>query len=126
MKLHLGYIFSKGIHVIDSIGLNEWILNEGRADRMDYHTVDDNLGYELNLSEGASDRWAKLENERDNPPEEEISVNFNDLFIKAREKAGKLERDVYVIEATPFEYWFATDDDYFSKNEILFKVFYTE
>jgi hypothetical protein len=61
MKLFFGYIFSHGIKTVRALGINEWALNEGRADSFTvYYVEEDHLDIvkDLGLTERDSNLWA--------------------------------------------------------------------
>lgn len=66
MKFNLGYIFSKGSPAINHLGLNEWIINEGRADKMEVHHVSDAEAEYLGLNQQENDQWFRKEKIGDN------------------------------------------------------------
>lgn len=57
MKFYLGYILSQGDDLIDEIGLNPWIVKEGRADPKDAHEVDWEIAKKYNLSYSGATAW---------------------------------------------------------------------
>jgi hypothetical protein len=57
MKFYLGYILSQGDDLINEIGLNPWVVNEGRADARDAHEVDWEIVQKYGLTYSGATAW---------------------------------------------------------------------
>jgi hypothetical protein len=60
MKLYYGYIFNKGIRVINALGINEWALNEGRADKFTEYYVEGEEDLEIAVRHGLNEKDALI------------------------------------------------------------------
>jgi hypothetical protein len=57
MKFYLGYILSQGDDLLNEIGLNPWVVNEGRADARDAHEVDLEIVQKYGLTYSGATEW---------------------------------------------------------------------
>jgi hypothetical protein len=60
MKLYFGYIFDQGINTIRALGINEWCLNEGQADKFTEYYVEEShldIAVERELNEKDALIW---------------------------------------------------------------------
>lgn len=65
MYVKIGYLFSKGIEVINAVGLNEWCVAEGICESEDDHWVDPKIASEYRLTIRESEEWYKKEKEEE-------------------------------------------------------------